>query len=276
MKDKLLVSSLFLYFLIFFSCKSALLQSIEDTNINAPQIVVDARIIEVDELENIYLVTSDNEIQRYNPKGKLLFQFSNDRFGDIASLDVSNPHKILAYYPDYSLAISFDNTLSETFRYDLNEMDLWDITTVALSSDNKIWVYDPIEFKLKKIDEFGNALLEGYNLLDELNTNITAEYLIEVNNQVYLYDSNIGFLVFDDLSRFDHKIEIKSAQWFEVLNNKTILYKSNNSYYTYSEVQKQHIVRQIANDNLSQDFRDLKRAHKRWYLLGEGGVFIYN
>ena len=57
----------------------------------------------VDNLGNIYILGKDNQLRKLSPQGDSLAVFNDvRRFGRIASIDVTNPLKILVYYREFS------------------------------------------------------------------------------------------------------------------------------------------------------------------------------
>ena len=57
----------------------------------------------IDNLNNIYLLNKNNQLKKLNDKGdSVAVSNALKKFGDIYSVDVSNPLKILVYYKDFS------------------------------------------------------------------------------------------------------------------------------------------------------------------------------
>src|SRR5688572_3667151 len=81
--------------------------------LNGPQPVIKGNFdfFEADNFGNIYTVKNE-ELCKYLPNGKRHARYSNLRYGNITSLDVSNPLKILLYYRDFQQIIFLDNQLS--------------------------------------------------------------------------------------------------------------------------------------------------------------------
>ncbi|MEO5563369.1 MAG: hypothetical protein ABIR18_08040, partial [Chitinophagaceae bacterium] len=56
----------------------------------------------VDNLDNIYLLSSTNQIKKLNSKGDSVAIFNDvKKFGKATFIDVSNPLKVLVYYKDF-------------------------------------------------------------------------------------------------------------------------------------------------------------------------------
>lgn len=170
--------------------------------------------IYVDKLDNIYLLNDQNEIEQRSPQMDLLFKNSFRNYGTISHLDVSNPQKILVYFSDFQFILFLDNTLSEIKKLNLEDLGYWDIKAVALSVDNFIWIYDPVNFKLIKINDSGKILLSSN---EQFSGDTNAEYRIHAyNNKVYLYSSNT-LILFNDFGEFlsNEKMNNSNIQFYE-------------------------------------------------------------
>src|SRR5215212_6022306 len=53
----------------------------------------------VDNLDNIYVLNSTDQLKKYNARGDSIAVFNNvKKFGRISTIDASNPLKVLLYY----------------------------------------------------------------------------------------------------------------------------------------------------------------------------------
>lgn len=205
------------YYLLLILCYSASLSSCQtkktlatDTvasSINNYLIQGDYKILEVDKLGYTYLVNSANEIIKLKGK-EILFRFSSKRLGNVTQLDVTNPQKILVYFGDYYQILFLDNTLSEIMKLDLEGMGYWDVQSVALSRDNFIWIYDPVNVKLLKINQNGESVLSSNELYAYGFEDFSPR--IKVGDQVvYLYDDT-EVKVFDEYGTWLKKYAIEN------------------------------------------------------------------
>ncbi len=164
------------------------------------------KILEYDKLGNTYLVSANNEILQLKD-GEVRFRYSSKRLGDIRKIDVSNPQKILVYFNDYYQIVFLDNTLSEINKLDLEELGYWDIQGVALSRDNQIWIYDPTNVRLLKIDEQGKIQQSSNELYDYGFTNSFTPDIMVMDNKVYVYDED-KLKVFDEFGVWHKNIPL--------------------------------------------------------------------
>lgn len=146
-----------------------------------------------------YYEVKNTEINKYAINGKLNCSYSNNILGVIASVDVSNPQKIVVYFKDFTKVLILDNTLSPTSEIiDLTRLELDETSLVCRSYNNGIWYYDPIRFELIRKDQELETTNSSGNLANALMINIQANYLVEYNNRLYLNDPKNGVLVFDN------------------------------------------------------------------------------
>ena len=60
----------------------------------------------VDNLDNIYILNSRNQVKKLNSNGDSVAAFNDvKRYGKATLLDVSNPLKLLLYYKDFATVV---------------------------------------------------------------------------------------------------------------------------------------------------------------------------
>ena len=96
-------------------------------------IKVSALFFTTDNLQNIYAVTDDFKVVKYDSSGQLLHTYSNKSLGQPTSLDVSNPMKLMLYYKDFSTIVWLDNTLSEITETNLATIGIIQSPVACLS-----------------------------------------------------------------------------------------------------------------------------------------------
>src|SRR6267142_1538777 len=79
----------------------------------------------VDNLGNIYVLNKDNRLKKLSSQGDSLAVFNDvRRYGQIASIDVSNPLKILVYYREFTTIIELDRFLNIINTIDLRKLNI--------------------------------------------------------------------------------------------------------------------------------------------------------
>lgn len=250
--------------------------AVEDQKENRYQLLFEIpgniSVFSTDIFQNIYAVDSSNILIKYTPEGKEMFRHSEIRHGIPSSLDATNPFHILLYYQDFQTVETFDNTLSKTTEFHLGDLDLDIINTVSSSSDSHLWLYDPVEFQLKKINSYSKVLLSSNDLSLEFNEAIEPNFILERENQIFVNDPMIGVLVFDLYANYIKTVELVGLENFQVLNNR-IYYFKDKELLTFDLASLNHYKVTLPD---GMDHNDLVRIGKnRLFIAGDSGIRVY-
>ncbi len=170
-----------------------------------------------DALDNLYLLSSTNQLKKLNANGDSVAVFNDvKKFGQASLVDVSNPLKVLLYYKNFATIVVLDRLLNVRNIIDLRKQNILQVGAIGQSYDNKIWLYDEVENKLKKIDEDGKLLLETPDFRQLFDTAPTPQKIFDQDQYVYLYDSMQAVFVFDYYGALKNKILITNWQNFKV------------------------------------------------------------
>lgn len=171
----------------------------------------------IDNLDNLYVLNSRNQVKKFNSSGDSVAIYNDVRkFGQATLIDVSNPLKVLLYYRDFATVVMLDRFLNVVNTVDLRKAGILQARTIGQSYDNKIWVYDEPEARLKKIDEDGKLLQETPDFRLLLGQAITPVKISDENKYVYLYDPVKGVFVFDYFGALKNGILIQQWENFKV------------------------------------------------------------
>jgi hypothetical protein len=189
-----------------------------DTSFQLIKIVQDdIAFFSVDNLDNIYILNSTNALKKLNPNGDSVAVYNNvKRFGQASLVDVSNPLKILLYYRDFATIVVLDRLLNVRNIIDLRKQNILQVRAIAPSYDNKIWLYDELDNKLKKIDEDGTVLSETSDFRLLFGETLSPQKIFDQDQFVYLYDSAKAVYVFDYFGTLKNKILIAGWQNFKI------------------------------------------------------------
>ncbi len=228
----------------------------------------------IDNLDNVYLLNSNNQVKKIDANGDSVAIFNNvKRFGQASLIDVSNPLKVLLYYRDFTTIVVLDRFLNIRNTIDLRKSNILQVRTIGQSYDNKIWVYDELENKLKKIDEEGKLLLETPDFRQLFDQAPVPQKIFDQDQFVYLFDSTKAIYVFDYYGTLKNKILISGWQNFKVAGR--YIYGSKEAtLYRYD-------IRTFRMDEwpLPQDLYKSKSfnfSSSRLYALKEGQLDIYS
>jgi hypothetical protein len=173
----------------------------------------------LDNLDNLYIVSSTGQVKKIGPKGDSIGVFNGIRAaGRLFSIDVTNPLKPLLFYKDFSTVVVLDRFLAARVSIDLRRYNILQPSAIGLSYDNNIWVFDQYDNKLKKIDEAGTSLLETSDFRTVFNQSFAPSKIINDNNLLYLADSAKGIFVFDNYGTFQKKIPVTAWANIDIRN----------------------------------------------------------
>jgi hypothetical protein len=228
----------------------------------------------VDNLDNIYILNSRNQLKKYNTNGDSVAVFNDvKKFGQVSFIDASNPLKVLLYYQDFATVIMLDRFLNIRNTIDLRKQNIFQAKAIGQSYDNKIWVYDEVENKLKKIDEDGKLMQETADFRLLLGQAPSPMKIFDENKYVYLYDSLQGVYVFDYYGALKNNIMILRWNNFKVVG-KYIFGSRGDTLYRYE-------IRTFQYDDWKmpeQIFRSksFNFSSSRLYALKNDGIEVYS
>ena len=149
---------------------------------------------------DIYLV-SGSRLSKLDGEGRLLRSFDDSFWGDITSIDVDNPMKIMVFYRESGRILFLDDRLSPVMEpLDLFSHGYTSVTLAAYSTDNLIWLYDAAARELVCIDFYCKEKTRNkLNFSDFEPAQLLAcqERVLLMNNPddgMYLFDAFGTFL----------------------------------------------------------------------------------
>ena len=141
----------------------------------------------VDNLDNIYLITDNNQLKKLNENRDSVAVFNDvKKYGNPDYIDVTNPLKALLYYKNYSTVVVLDRLLTVRNNINFHKQNIFYLNNVTLSYDNYICIFDEEDFKLKKIDEEGKLLQETTDWRMLFDTVPSLVKIVDRDNFVYL------------------------------------------------------------------------------------------
>jgi len=228
----------------------------------------------VDNLDNIYLLNSSNQVKKLNANGDSVAIFNDvKKFGQASLIDVSNPLKVLLYYRDFATIVVLDRFLNVRNTIDLRKQNILQARAIGQSYDNKIWLYDELENKLKKIDEDGTLLMETPDFRQLFDQAPIPHRIFDEDQYVYLYDSTKAVFVFDYYGAFKNKLPITGWKNFKVAG-KYIFGSKDDKLFRYNiktfRTEDWKMPEQI------YQARSFNFSSSRLYALRKDGIEIYS
>lgn len=195
-------------------------------------IPVNARLVTMDELGNTYIVRNDNVLIRYDNKGDSTGFYRGVLNGDITAIDATNPLRVLLYYAAYSKAMLLDRMLSEKSEIDLRKQNILSATAVATSSDGRLWVYDPFNARLIKLDESGEIVRNSNDLRQQIGFVPVPVFMLERDRKVYVTDLSKGILIFDQFANYISTLPLLPVEKLQAFDQQ-LVYRTGNVLHSY-------------------------------------------
>lgn len=195
--------------------------------------------MKVDALENVYAI-SEASLIKYSPIDKSVLNYNNvKRYGAPSLLDVSNPFKTLLYFKNYATIIVLDKYLANKNTINLRKNGIFSVNAIGSTYDNKIWIFDEQDFKLKKIDDDGTVLMESNDLRIITEEAPIPSQIFDHEGFVYLYDAKAGIFIFDHYGTFNGKLpynnwntlSVSNGYFYGLVNNKVFSYEIKTKLY---------------------------------------------
>lgn len=237
----------------------------------------DIRRFSVDELNNVYLVDKKNGITKYNAEGDSVAFFQQISLGPVGAMDVTDPMRILVYYPNFLQVVMLDRMMAPLNHVDLKMLGIRQPTAVAVSRDGSFWVYDYLQVKLIKLDRQYKNVAQSNDLRILLNEVPKFEMMFEKDNELWAYDKDKGLFIFNRFGDFLSKIELPSAT--AVLN---IRKEQDQVIYTSADLISVYNLKDLTLKTLDVMQVTGEKPRAVWitkdhlYVLGPGGLNIYN
>lgn len=234
------------------------------------------KMFTIDNLNNIYTINQENIISKYNENGQLFYSVNFKIYGNIFSLDASNPMELLLFYKEQNIALITDNTLSEIAKINLSELGFYEVLICCRSSDNGIWILDGSDFKLKKINNEYNAVIESESINFFTTQDVIPNFLIEHDNYLFLNLPSTSIFIFDLYGNFYKKIAISNLNSFTVIKDKLYYFKDN-IFYSYSlKSFEEKVLNLPLKRNEEKTILEVKISNKFLFIQDEESIKVFN
>lgn len=185
----------------------------------------------IDNLDNIYLLTATNQLKKLNGNGDSIAVFNDvKKFGEATLVDVTNPLNVLLFYKDFSTIVSLDRMLAIRNTIDLRKHHIYKVSSIGLSYDGNIWLFDEVENTFKKMNDKGQLLLKTPDFRQLFDGAIAPQKIIDRDKYVYLYDSTQAVFKFDYYGMLKTKIPITHWKNIKIESNYIYGYDDKNFY----------------------------------------------
>lgn len=220
----------YLIFLLIVLSFSSFRASIDDSLVwvKKHELSIDKDVVWGVDLQGSIYVSKRNTISKYDSTFQLKFVQSIKSLGEIKCISPVNAMKIFLFSEDQQRVCLFDNTLtlSDECIY-LNDLNVDFAQFVASSAQSdRLWIFDQLNSKLmilnlksKTISQTSN--LKGLLVIEQIKG------MLEVGNELFLYDPSKGVYKFDLYGTFTKFYEFINSNDFFVFGENIMFLKEN-------------------------------------------------
>lgn len=171
----------------------------------------------VDQLGQLYLLETTGKLSVYNSLAQgTPFTFEDTRMGLPTTMDVSNPLGPLLYYADYQTVLLLDRTLHIRGQLDLRGHEqIRHPLCFARSFDDRMWVYDAWDYRLKLIDQEGELKRQSLDLRLRLEEENSPQQIRVVGELIFLLFPNARLATFNFMGHFLGWEKIEAADHYQ-------------------------------------------------------------
>jgi hypothetical protein len=195
-------------------------------------IPMQARMMTVDELGNVYVVRQDNSMLRLTEQGDSSAVYRSIQNGNIGQVDATNPLRIVLYYPAYQRIVLLDKMLTAKNELDLKKLHIYSTAYVASAADGDLWVYDLFNARLIKVSEQLSISAQSNDLRQQVDRAPQPSFIVERNRKVYLCDTAQGIFTFDQYGSYINTLSIYGARYLQVIGSQ-LVYRNGDTLHSF-------------------------------------------
>jgi hypothetical protein len=204
-------------FILFLSCFSAVTS--QTTTRLKKTIPIETENFVGSDYDFNYYYFSKTVLSKKTPRETL--NYSSFLYGNISSVDITNPLKIVVYYRDFNVVTLLDSQLNET---DIIQLP-YDVSFATKGTANHLWLFttntqviENYNFKTNSVDSKSQPL-----------KNTSVLNMKSTENYVYLHTST-GIQTFDYLGNFIKEDKNRTIEDFQY-NNRVLYTLSEDTIY---------------------------------------------
>ena len=228
----------------------------------------------VDNLGNIYVLNSDNQLKKLSARGDSLAVFNDVRkYGKITLIDATNPLKVLVYYREFTTVVELDRYLNLINTVDFRKQNILQAKAIGLAYENNIWVFDELDAMLKRIRDDGNLVDQTTDFRQLFDSVPDPTVIRDRGDLVYLYDPSKGVYIFDHYGTLKTHLDLRGWQDFNVIG-KNLLGHDGQKFYRYEPGTLNMLEQPIPTDYAGATRIDITPTVI--YVLKKTGLEVYS
>lgn len=258
---------------LLFNCLIVVLFDYSTANAQLKQVAkIDtlAKAVYADNLDNVYLLSDKDELLKYDAKGKLKWRYSNNRFGKLHSVDVSDPLRVVLFYADFQQVVVLNNNLNEITSYSFARSSNLMVSAVASGNNNSLWIFERTTNSLIKLSSNFTEDVRSASLFQLFDEVVEAKKIMASDQYVFLQRKSNQILQFDRFGAYVRELPIDSLSDFNITSN-IIAYVNGSNLIKYHPATFEQSKQQLP---VSLPIRQVAMGNKLIAVLTEKAVFL--
>ncbi len=183
-----------------------------------------------DPMGNVYII-KNNHLVKFVQDYTQAAEYTNLFLGNIHSIDVSDPLRILIYYKDHNQVVWVDNYLSELRSpIWLDDLGVDQAQLVCSSNQGGLWIFNGLNNQLQYFDVNLQFVHESVTLNSLTGPDIQPTFMLEKSRNVYLNVPGFGILIFDRFGNYSKTIPLEIPGEFQVTDQHLYFFKEGKFY----------------------------------------------
>jgi len=260
--------------LYFLSIANLLAQDIQ-MNLNVQNSIQGKfNIFNIDELGSSYVLTSGGQIKKYTANTDSLAVFNDaKRYGQLHSIHTENSLRTLLFFKNFNTAVLLDRMMQVVQKIDLRKLGLFQVSAIAPSYDNRLWLFDQQNNRIKKIDFDGSLVFESSDLRLIFDDVMQPHKMIEHQGSLYLLDSLSGVYIFDYYGGFKKKIHLSHVSDIQSWGD-ALIGKQGEKFFIKGENDVD--IKWMSIPNQVQHAKQLYFSRRVLYALYDDKISLYS
>lgn len=152
------------------------------------------------------------------------FTYSNRQYGNIFSVDITDPLNLLVFFRDFGVVVLLDNKLAEKKIYPPHLLHENDVASAAAHSSREgFWVYFPNVFRLSRYSNPPGVISQDLSLNPGIGADVL--FLKENNDRVFLMANHL--MIFDVHANFLFSLQHIRTPLLQLKENKIFYLKDD-------------------------------------------------
>ena len=187
---------------------------------------------QTDKFNNVWVIDGTDLIC-FDKSLKKVGSYANLMLGNPSTIDVSDPFKVVLFYPQTKSLVLLNNKLAVIGNpISLSDEGIGDAIMACRSGKRGFWIFDRSKGEIIHFDS--NVEQTGEKIvLDVSYSDLVPLYMQEINGVLHVAFKNKGIFRFDSFGGTLAEIPVNIDSPF-LLNVKEVIYQSNGTTFSYN------------------------------------------